>query len=292
MARPGLEHAAEVWWPGGKTAGKRLEAVQDRLGRRLLGASRTVAGEAICGEMGWRKFEERREEKKMLYGRRFWELGEERLVKLILEKLKESGSIGWREEYEVLLRKYGLEEDEEEESGSAAAWKKKIEKQNWESWQEEVDKKSSLKWYKKVKEENGPEKYVGSWESHVAVQLRFRLRSGSAGLFEDKTRCQMMQEDRCVLCNGGNVENVRHFVLECEEFDQDRCRLLERIKRIVGAEEWVKEYEEGDDDSRVCLLLGRRVDVDREVMDVIDRCIMKEMVIWWQRRKVLLGWVN
>ena len=69
-------------------------------------------------------------------------------------------------------------------------------------------------------------------------------------------------------------------------------RLLERIKRIVGAEEWVKEYEEGDDDSRVCLLLGRRVDVDREVMDVIDRCIMNEMVMWWQRRKVLLGWVN
>ena len=93
-----------MWWPGGKTAGKRLEAVQDRLGRRLVGASRTVAGEAIHGEMGWRKLEERREEKKTLYGRRFWELGEERLVKLIVEKLKESGSIGWREEYEVLLR--------------------------------------------------------------------------------------------------------------------------------------------------------------------------------------------
>ena len=43
-----------------------------------------------------------------------------------------------------------------------------------------MDKKSSLKWHKKAKEENGPEKYVGSWESHVhvAVQLRFRLMSG------------------------------------------------------------------------------------------------------------------
>ena len=54
----------------------------------------------------------------------------------------------------------------------------------------------------------------------------------------------------------------------------------------------MKGYEEGDDDSRVSLLLGRRVDVNREVMDDIDRCIMKEMVTWWQRRKVLLGWVN
>ena len=110
----------------------------------------------------------------------------------------------------------------------------------------------------------------------MAVRLRFRLRSGSMGLFVDKTRCEMMQEDRCVLCNGGNVENVKHFVLDCEEFDQDRCRLLEWIKRIVGAEEWVKEYEEGDDDSRVRLLLGRRVDVDREVMDVIYRQVHNE----------------
>ena len=45
-----------------------------------------------------------------------------------------------------------------------------------------------MKWYKKVKEENGPEKYVGSWEGHVAVRLRFWLRSSSAGLFEDKNR--------------------------------------------------------------------------------------------------------
>ena len=57
----------------------------------------------------------------------------------------------------------------------------------------------------------------GTW----AVRLRFRLRSGSAGLFEDKKRCGMVEEDRCVLCNGGNVEDVKHFVLECEEFDQD-----------------------------------------------------------------------
>ena len=27
-------------------------------------------------------------------------------MKLIVEKLKESGSIGWREKYEVLLRKW------------------------------------------------------------------------------------------------------------------------------------------------------------------------------------------
>ena len=61
---------------------RKLEAVQGRVCRKLLGASRTVAEEAVRGEMGWRKLEERREEKKMLYGRRLWELGEDRLGRI------------------------------------------------------------------------------------------------------------------------------------------------------------------------------------------------------------------
>ena len=53
--------------------------------------------------------------------------------------------------------------------GQQQAWKRKIEEQNWERWREEVDRKSSLKW---VKEENGPERYIGSWEGHVSVWLQ------------------------------------------------------------------------------------------------------------------------
>ena len=33
-------------------------------------------------------------------------------MKLKIEILKESGGVGWREEYDMLLRKYGLEEAE------------------------------------------------------------------------------------------------------------------------------------------------------------------------------------
>ena len=64
VARPGLEQ--EIWWPGRKTVGRRLEAVQERLRIKLLGA-RYMVGEAIRGEMGWIKLEERKEEKNMLY---------------------------------------------------------------------------------------------------------------------------------------------------------------------------------------------------------------------------------
>ena len=39
LAKPSLEYAAEIWWPGGKTANRNLEAVQEKVGKRLLGAS-------------------------------------------------------------------------------------------------------------------------------------------------------------------------------------------------------------------------------------------------------------
>ncbi len=42
-------------------------ATQERMGRKLLGAGRAVAGAAIWGDLGWKKLEERRVEKKILY---------------------------------------------------------------------------------------------------------------------------------------------------------------------------------------------------------------------------------
>jgi hypothetical protein len=63
MAGPCLEHAAEVWWPGGKVVGKKLESIQEKVGRKPLGASDTVVGVAVHGKLGWKQLEEGREEK-------------------------------------------------------------------------------------------------------------------------------------------------------------------------------------------------------------------------------------
>ena len=52
LAYLSLEHAASVWWTGGKVASKKLEAVQDSIGRKLLGASRSGIGVAVRGDLG------------------------------------------------------------------------------------------------------------------------------------------------------------------------------------------------------------------------------------------------
>ena len=117
----------------------------------------------------------------------------------------------------------------------------------------------------------------------MAVRLRFQLRSGS----EDKKRWGMVEEDRCVLCNGGKAEDMLSIwnVGSLSKIDVMRLISLsyqpnnnqvlvsnvsvtiqwpssvQRVNGVVGVEEWVNGYE-GDDDSRVSLLLGRKVDVN------------------------------
>ena len=54
--------------------------VTDEMGRRLLGASNTVAGVAVQGDLGWRNLEERREEMKVVFGKRLEVLAWGRLV--------------------------------------------------------------------------------------------------------------------------------------------------------------------------------------------------------------------
>ena len=79
-----------------------------RVGRRLLGASNTVAGVAVQGDPGWRKLVERREEMKVLFGKRLEGMEERQLVKMVVGKLGEDRGTGWWEEYEAMRRKRNL----------------------------------------------------------------------------------------------------------------------------------------------------------------------------------------
>ena len=42
----------------------------------------------------------------------------------------------------------------------------------------------------------------------------------------DKKRCGMCEDMRCVLCDGGQVEDLGHFLVECEEFQMGRRAMI------------------------------------------------------------------
>ena len=71
--------------------------------------------------------------------------------------------------------------------------------------------------------------------------LLFRLRTGSAGLLEDKKRYRMVSDERCVMCDSRVEEDVAHFLVCCGEL-RGRLVLLDDVCRIVGAREWLDEF--------------------------------------------------
>ena len=52
-------------------------------------------------------------------------------------------------------------------------------------------------------------------QDQESVRLLFRLRTGSAGLLEDKKRCRMVSDERCVMCDSGIGEDVADFLVGC-----------------------------------------------------------------------------
>ena len=77
----------------------------------------------------------------------------------------------------------------------------------------------------------------------------------------------------------------------CEEFTAERRKLVRKIRSLVGAERWGEEYDRGDAEEKVALLLGKRVEgVERDVMDIVDGWLLKELLVWWRKRKDLLGY--
>ena len=64
--------------------------------------------------------EERREAKKLLYGKRLEGLEDSRLVTVVSQKLKDAQNVGWWEEYGVLLGKYA----KQVELGKNGRWRK------------------------------------------------------------------------------------------------------------------------------------------------------------------------
>ena len=62
-----MNFAVEVSWKGTKAQQKKLNAVQEQVGRKILGASGSVASCAVMGELGWSKMTERSEDQMMRY---------------------------------------------------------------------------------------------------------------------------------------------------------------------------------------------------------------------------------
>ena len=84
-----------------------------------------------------------------------------------------------------------------------------------------------------------------------------------------------------MLCDEGVVEDIKHFLIGCVEFEGGRREMVEKISGIVGAEEWIEECVEwGGGGWKSLVVIGEGV--DGEVGVEVDRSVGKAVARWWE----------
>ena len=128
-----------------------------------------------------------------------------------------------------------------------------------------------------------------SVQDQESVGLLFGLRTGSAWLLEDKKRCRVASDERCVMCDSGVGEDVTHFMVGCGGFERDWLMLLDDMCIIVGARKWLDDFCRVYEEGKVALLLEKGVEaICNRVIEDVGECILYCLSRWWQRRKPLL----
>ena len=137
-----------------------------------------------------------------------------------------------------------------------------------------MESKSTLKWYRNKERPEALQWHVGDWSSRLLVKAR-------TGTLEVKARDRDGLDQNCSRCRGVR-ETIEHFLVECGRYDEERGRLIESVKEIIGEPEWYRRIEEEEAGALTVLALYQGEGV-REREKVIDA--MKEFLVkaWGKR---------
>ena len=106
-----------------------------------------------------------------------------------------------------------------------------------------------------------------------SVGLLFRLRTGSVGFLENKMRCRIVSDERCVMCDSGVGEDVAHFLVGCGEFERDWQVLLDDVCRNVEIREWPDEIGDWISRERWHCCWENCGDICKRIMEDVGECV-------------------
>ena len=161
---------------------------------------------------------------------------------------------------------------------SETKWKgmvgKEIEKYGLEKWKNGMIGKTSLVRYQ---EKQVPRREI-FYDGSLGSSLLFKARTESVEL---NARTYRWQEnyDKCKLFVRKPKEDVTHWIVECEFYDDERTRFIRKIVGIIGEERW-EEIRMKDD-----LGLGYILGIESSVpIGVIEETKLYLEQLWYKRK--------
>jgi hypothetical protein len=214
---------------------KRMETIQNKVARLALGANSYVATEALRGEMGWSRYENRIANMKINYYSKLKNGVTGSWAEVIGQSADRSR---WRNEIKRYMRGYQIEENMLQQEDGKKVIRTKILQKSQTEWERVVGERSTLRIYKN-KPAPGEEKF---YDGSLSAALLFKARTGS---LEVKARTYRWSGsgEICEWCTDGERETIEHLMIECRGHTQERETAIHGFITILGGvsvgEGWV-----------------------------------------------------
>ena len=259
LVRPALEYGAVVW---GDVKWEEAEAVQREMGKMILRCSSKMANEVVLGELGWWPLKARRD----LLRLKFWgkivsHMSSSRLVKQVYTYSRaryEAGeSSRWCKYTHALLTELDMADKWQQGTIACdmATWDKevraKIHEREEKEWLARMQTKPKLRTYITIKHQLTFEPYL-LHNNTGGREIMTRLRGGTNELRIEKGRYPNTNRDRrleiheriCLLCMSGEIEDEKHFVLDCVVYGDLRRKMFEVVRKKNEGRKKEEEIEE------------------------------------------------
>ena len=152
---------------------------------------------------------------------------------------------------------------------------KKVHEMEEEEWRRDCKRKPKLRTYVTFKEKLELENYLLSEKEKQGRYLLTRLRTGTNRLRIETGRIQRPilkpQERVCLQCNGGEIEDEKHFLLRCPHFRELRKEMFNSIQEKVGM-----DLESRSEEQQWKALMGQE-STPGQLSDIVKKFVRKAM---------------
>ena len=199
---------------------RKLQSIENGVFRMIVGARRYTADEGVRGEVGASLFVTRIMKSRLLYIQSILKGGRNDLVEKIMRATIDCRADTWSRDSMNIIETIGISVQRLEEM-KRSQLEKEVLKWDTGRWREGMERKTTLKIYKENKEKIGGVDYL--YDNRAASVVLFQARTNSLPLHD---RVRFIREDsKCPLC-GAETENLEHFLLWCQGYEEERKNVL------------------------------------------------------------------
>jgi hypothetical protein len=252
LVRSIIEYGCEIW---GEKDVVEFEQLQLNMGKRILRCGSRTSDEVVRGELGWERQKARRDEMRLRYWGKITRMEDDRIVKIIyresrrrMEAEEDARTRGenvvmtntWCRYTRKLMKELHFEQEWAEETvPPEEEWneilRERIHDREQVKWRTHCLLKPKLRTYSTLKKELKTEPYLEVHHRGGIPEL-VKLRGGTNRLRIEQGRYikEKLEERICEFCDSKEVEDEKHFLLECKMHSEFREEMWKKFEEITG----------------------------------------------------------